>query len=251
MIRLPIRALGLGLCGALAIFAASASAASAQDQLPDLGMAAPSAVQLQNSNGHRLLRYTAVIANVGAGPLELLGSRSNTSTTDMSVVQRIFNTSGTSRDVSIPGAAMYYAGDGHNHWHVRDLEIGTLTRLDNGVKVGTLAKHGFCFEDDVAYRLGLPGEPSSARFTGSTDCASNQPSALSAQMGLSVGWGDVYPWNIAFQYIDVTGLSPGRYRLSDGVNTALRLQELNTGNDSSWVDIQLKPNTVKVVATAP
>jgi hypothetical protein len=247
MIRLPIRALGLGLCGALAIFAASASAASAADQLPDLGMAAPSAVQLQNSNGHRLLRYTAVIANVGAGPLELLGSRSNTSTADMSVVQRIFNTSGTYRDVST-GAAMYYAGDGHNHWHVRDLEIGTLTRLDNGDKVRTLAKHGFCFSDDVAYRLGLPGEPSSPQFP---DCGSNQPLALSVQVGLSVGWGDVYQWNIAYQYIDVTGLSPGRYRLSDRVNTALGLQESNTGNDSSWVDIQLKHNSVKVVATGP
>jgi len=32
---------------------------------------------------------------------------------------------------------MYFAGDGHTHWHVRDLETYELIRSDNGSKVGT------------------------------------------------------------------------------------------------------------------
>jgi hypothetical protein len=245
--RLTIRTLGVALTGALLALAVSAGAASAADKLPDLGMAAPSDVQIQKtSDGQRLLRYTAIIANVGAGPLDLLGSRASTSVPEMTVSQRISNTGGGSRDAAT-AATIYFAGDGHNHWHVRDLEIGTLTRLDNGVKVGTLAKHGFCFSDNTAYRLSLPGAPQSRQFT---TCGTD-PSALSVEMGLSVGWGDVYPWDIAFQYIDVTGLTSGRYRLTVGVNTALGLQESNTGNDSSWVDVQVQPNHVKVVATGP
>ena len=34
--------------------------------------------------GHRLVRYTAVMVNVGAGPLELIGTRPDTSTTPVS-----------------------------------------------------------------------------------------------------------------------------------------------------------------------
>ena len=67
---------------------------------------------------------------------------------------------------------MYFAGDGHNHWHVRDLETEKLIRLDNGAKVGTSAKHGFCFFDNVRYRLTLAGAPQSARYTG---CGTSTP----------------------------------------------------------------------------
>jgi Lysyl oxidase len=245
--RLTARLLGLALVGALAALASLAGAASAADRMPDLGMAKPSDVRIQKtSDGRRLLRYTAVIANVGAGALELQGSRSSTSVPEMSVSQRIFDTAGGSRVVPT-SARMHFAGDGHNHWHVGDLETGVLTRLDNGVKVGTLAKHGFCFYDTSPYRLSLPGAPQSARYTGCGTTAS----ALAVTMGLSVGWSDVYPWGIAFQYIDVTALTAGRYRLTVGVNNALGLLESSRANNSTWVDLQLKPNSVRVLAGGP
>ena len=71
--------------------------------------------------GHTLLRFTTESVNIGAGPLELRGSRPNTSTPTMSVVQRIYDDVGGFRDVSAP-SFMFWAGDGHNHWHVNDFE---------------------------------------------------------------------------------------------------------------------------------
>jgi hypothetical protein len=145
-------------------------------------------------------------------------------------------------------SSMSFAGDGHAHWHLGDLELGELVRLDNGVKVGTLAKHGFCFYDTTAYRLSLPGAPSSGAFR---HCDGDDDADTTVTMGLSIGWSDVYPSTIAFQYIDVTGLAPGRYRLKIGVNPALAIRERNYDNNSSWADIQLKQNSVRVVATGP
>ena len=46
------------------------------------------------------------------------------------------------RDVVTPGT-LVFGGDGHNHWHVNNLETSDLVRLDNGNKSGTGAKRGF------------------------------------------------------------------------------------------------------------
>ena len=76
----------------------------------------------------------------------------------MTISQRIYSDTGGFRDVAVPATA-FFSGDGHSHWHVRDLENGTLKRVDNGNQVGALAKHGFCFFDTSDYRLSLPGAP--------------------------------------------------------------------------------------------
>lgn len=246
VLRLPLVALVGGL--ALALSPLVAPAAGATDRLPDLGMAQLADLQIDNTGGHRLLRYSATIVNVGAGAFELHGQRPGTSTPTMTVTQRIFNDAAGFRDLSTP-AVMYYAGDGHNHWHVQDLETGELDRLDNGVKVGTLAKHGFCFSDNVRYRLSLPGAPSSAFYT---NCGTD-PALLNVTMGLSVGWGDLYSATTAFQYVDITGLGAGRYRLNSSVNTGLGFVESNAANDSTWVDLQLKEHgaAIKILGYGP
>jgi hypothetical protein len=147
----------------------------------------------------------------------------------------------------ITSAEMFHAGDGHNHWHVRDLETGELTRLNNGVKVGALAKHGFCFYDNYQYRLTLPGAPQSPVYT---NCGS--ASSLNVTMGLAIGWGDAYYWNTAYQYIDITGLSSGHYRLTvSAAPTSLGFQESDTTNNATWVEIALRNNNVRVLAYGP
>jgi hypothetical protein len=40
--------------------------------------------------GRRLLRFTTIIVNIGAGPFETIGRRQDTSTTQMTVAQRIY-----------------------------------------------------------------------------------------------------------------------------------------------------------------
>ena len=158
---------------------------AAADRLPDLAMAQLSDLRIDNTvDGRRLLRFTTIIVNRGAGPFELHGKRASTLDPDMDVTQRIYNNTGGYRDI-LTNAAMYYAGDGHNHWHLRDLETYELKRLDNGVKVGVGAKHGFCFTDNYQSNLSLPGAPQTAFYR----TCGNDPSLLQTTMGLSVGWG--------------------------------------------------------------
>jgi hypothetical protein len=248
VLRKALMRRSLGCAAVTALALALPAPALAADVLPDLGMARVSDLKIDKSTikGHKLLRYTAIIVNVGAGPFEARGGRSSTSEPTMAVTQRIYDDAGGHRDLTT-SAEMFYAGDGHNHWHVRDLETGELTRLDNGVKTGTLAKHGFCFYDNYQYRLTLPGAPQSPVYT---NCGS--ASSLNVTMGLSIGWGDAYYWNTAYQYIDITGLSNGHYRLtSSAAPPSLGFQESDTTNNATWVDIALRNNTVRVLAYGP
>jgi hypothetical protein len=120
----------------------------------------------------RQLLFTTVVANVGAGAFELHGWRTDTSQPYMStatggdVDQRIYDDAGGYRDVPT-SAVMYYAGDGQNHWHVKDLECYTLIRVNNGKKVGTGSKQGLCFADNVNYGASTiayygPGAPTTS-----------------------------------------------------------------------------------------
>lgn len=222
---------------------ASKPAGAATDQLPDLAMYRLSSIQTQHTNGERLLRFDTVIVNIGAGAFEANGSRPDTSTPTLSVTQRIFDDAGTYRDVPTT-AEMYYAGDGHTHWHLRDLESYELIRLDDGVKVGTGAKEGFCIYD--GYRFGSTAD----RYY--VDCSSNQPNALAVKVGFSRGWGDIYGWQTVGQYIDVTNLSPGRYRLQATADAANQFVESNNTNNSTWADVQLARNgKVRVLSYGP
>jgi hypothetical protein len=193
--------------------------------------------------GRTLLRYTAILVNVGRGPLELIGTRPNTSTPEMTVVQRIRNDAGGSTDVPV-GTTMYYAGDGHEHWHVKDIEGGTLIPLGGGPAL-TSAKHGFCFSDNVKYNVGLPGALRAPTYVG--HCEPEMPLALTADMGLSLGWGDDYPWNTNLQWIDITGIPNGRYTLTVTANPGDVLQETSYANNS--VSAVVKINGIKAKLT--
>jgi hypothetical protein len=163
----------------------------------------------------------------------------------MSVAQRIRTSAGSYREISTP-AVMFWAGDGHDHWHVRDVEAYQLTRLDNGRRVGTGAKHGFCYFDNTPYRLGLAGAPSSPVYGGCGTAGD-----LTVTTGLSVGWGDTYPAGIAFQWIDITGLKAGRYRLRATADPANWFAETNNTNNSTWVNLKLTGTGVRVAAYGP
>ena len=117
-----------------------------------MGMAPVTTVTINTSiPGHRLLRYESRIVTGGPGPFEANGSRPDTTVSDLTVSQRVFGDAGGSRGVSITGTTIFWGGDGHNHWHITDMESGTLTRLGNGNAVGTLAKHGFLIHDEFLY----------------------------------------------------------------------------------------------------
>jgi hypothetical protein len=239
--------------GVAVIAALPASAGAATPRYPDLGMARLGDIYLAlPSGGVKQLRFSATIVNVGAGPFELTASRSGTSA-DFSVSQRIYDSDGASVLAPTPNAGLTFGGDGHNHWHVNSLERYELRRLDNGVKVGTSTKSGFCFFDTGPYRTSLPDAPGSAVYTG-TGCGIE--SSLSVFMGLSIGWGDTYPWTLPDQYIDVTNLAGGKYRLVAEADPLGWFTESSRQNNSTWVDLALTTNRkgltrVKILGWGP
>jgi hypothetical protein len=240
----------IALVGAMSAFVSSRSAANGPDSLPDQAMTSVRAFKVDTTTmpGHSLLRFTTESVNIGAGPLELRGSRPDTSTPTMSVVQRIYDGSGGFRDVSVP-SFMFWAGDGHNHWHVSDFMSTDLERVDNGVKVGSFAKQGFCLTDSNAFDVSLPGAPPSKVYKG---CVQGGQTSKAVKMGISVGWGDRYGSNLAFQWIDITGLTPGRYKLTATVDAQNYYLESNESNNTTWTILQLNgDNTVKVIQQGP
>ena len=237
--RLTVLVLAIGVALPLAALASPAKAAS--DLLPDLRMAHLTDLKIEKtSDGRKLLRFSSLVVNTGAGPVEVRGERTATGTPTMTTAQRIFDDAGQHRDVPTD-AVMYFGGDGHNHWHVRDLETFELKHLRKGSKVGTGAKHGFCFSDN--YRYGSEQDPHYTSCGQSTD--------LEVTMGLSVGWADLYRYSLPDQYIDITGLGRGRYRLEGTADADNWFQESEESNNSTWVDIRIRHGRAKVVGYGP
>ncbi len=221
-----------GVAALISVLSPLSTASAAAPALPDLGMARMEDFHNQTVDGQDRLFFSTVIVNVGDGPFELQGRRSESSDL-MSTRQRIYDSDGNVRTIDTP-AKMHYSGDGHNHWHVRDLATYELIRKSDGASIGHGLKGGYCFFDNVEYRLGMSGAPSSPRYGG---CGTQ--SDLSVTAGLSVGWGDLYSYQLPDQYIDVTGLQPGQYRLEATADKMGWFTEKSEANNSTWTDIQV------------
>ena len=223
-------------------------ATAASQLLPDMRMAKLTKIVADKRTmpGRRLLRYTAEIVNVGAGPVEGRGTRPDTSTPTMSVVQRIYDDAGGFTDVP-SSTYMFWAGDGHNHWHLFDMEGGVLTPFSNGHQVGTSAKEGFHFADGSAFDVSLPNAPQAKQYLacGGKSCNID---ALSVKEGISVGWGDIYASGIMFQWIDITGVANGKYVLTVTADPHGYFEESDTTNNSASATIRITSTSVSVVS---
>jgi hypothetical protein len=229
--------------GTLAAFTYEPAGAAPGDRLPDLRMAPIDNFRIVREEGRERLRFDTVIVNVGAGDFEAHGQRSSTGTPTMRVHQHIFNSAGDTRDVATK-AQMYYSGDGHDHWHLRNLAAYTLIKLKNKNKrVGRDGKEGFCFFDNVDF-----GSSAGPSYRG---CANGQPGALSVRMGLSRGWGDLYGWRTVGQYIDITSLADGRYRVRAAADVGGWFMESSNKNNGTWADIRIEGSQVSVIRYGP
>lgn len=212
--------------------------AEADDLLPDLAMARPLDLRIQTStSGRRLLRLTTMIVNIGDGPLETRASRRSTAEPTMLVKQRIFNTAGGYRVVTISAIAAY-SGDGHDHWHVQHVahyELFAASGLESAL--ARSSKVGFCFYDTRQYRLSLPNAPTSRRYHESS-CGTR--AALTVKHGISVGWADRYGSGLRYQSIDVTGLAAGDYLLKVTVDPNGSFLERNEQNNCNWTKIRIR-----------
>ena len=222
--------LAFGLVAVLGALVPVAPVAAATDRLPDLRAAYIRDLRIVRSDGRRLLRFTGMMYNTGAGPLDVRARRASRSS-PWDVDQLIYNTDGGSRRVET-AADMKYAGDGHDHWHVRRM---MTYHLWGGPGTARDAKIGFCFFDTNLIDGALPRSPSRAVYLQSM-CGKR--ASLSTRNGISVGWGDKYPWHFAFQWIDITGMPGGTYTLRVAVDMFGYFTEQSDANNCAWATVR-------------
>jgi hypothetical protein len=237
----------LGVIGFLVLLLGAvlpaAPVTAASDYLPDLRMAPIRDLRIsRTASGRKLLRFTTEILNYGAGPFEVRGTRRSTGSA-FDIDQIVHRSDGTRRSIQTT-ASVRYAGDGHDHYHIRRLAMYHLWSTR-----GTLrdSKIGFCFFDTNARYLSLPRAPRTRQYFES-GCGTR--GSLHTRSGISVGWGDRYPWNFAYQWIDITGLPSGTYTLRAMVDLYGQFTESRETNNCSYARISIGSSTVRVLASS-
>jgi len=157
------------------------------------------------SGYRRLLRFDTVLMNRGGGDL-LVGDRS---------------------DPDNPYAEYFVFHGCHGHYHINNFSIYELVNLQGDVVVaGT--KQGFCFEDSFKYEDG-------GKSNG-YDCHNN---------GITSGWGDWYYKQLVGQWIDITGVPEGRYKVRVSLNTGRENSPIFDEGENRY------PNVLEVVVDIP
>jgi hypothetical protein len=213
--------------------------------LPDLGSLPPKDFSIQSRpRGGRWLRFDTVIVNVGPGVFEAEGRGPVVGDELQEVVQLVETASGGRTEVATP-ASMFFAGDGHDHWHVRDLQDWTIASVNERAEpLRSGAKTGFCFWDNHRY-----GSTAAAFYHPITTSACEMRTDGTVPMGLSVGWGDEYPSSIAFQYIDISGLPNGDYVVTLEADLDGEFIEADETNNTGWAVIRITRKSVKILST--
>ena len=167
---------------------------------------------------------------MGAGPLEIRGSNPVNGT--MSVTgQRIYRDDSTFYDDRSRHPQLYFENsDSHNHWHLKGAARFSLWNEAGTAEVAPGAKVGFCLQD--VERVNNFGPGSRVYSSAATEyCKQGQPNASSVFEGISPGWQDVYAAKLPFQWVNVTDMTPGRYRIAEQVDPDDFVRESNEQNN--------------------
>ena len=250
-------ALLVAAAGSVAVWAA-ASKDEVEDQLPNLTQAAP-----DNLNGRTggtvgaprfFLGFESAAANLGTGPLMVLGRRTSDRPT-MKLRQVIRRSDGSTREVPLQATMLYVTSPDHAHWHVLHFMRYEL-RAQEGNRIVRDQKTGFCLGDRYEASAAIPTRPRRPFYL--NRCGRGAPDRLSINEGISVGWGDNYEPHLEGQELELTGLPAGRYVLVHRVNTTHEIVESDyTDNvasmaiDISWPRGPKLPPSIDVVARCP
>jgi len=199
--------------------------------------------------GRKLLKFGVITLNVGEGASEIIADRSAANADDWTAYQTFYGPEGERNSVLDPGVSFYFAGDGHNHWHVKDFDDYMI--LDEaGNTVATAEKHGYCLQDNTTYPSfqGQPGVSNTPIYLESTSCGKGLPNALTIIHGLSKGWGDTYPTSLPDQAIDITGIPDGTYTVRVHADAKQAVVESNDDNNVAEMKIVIQGDTVTPVA---
>ncbi|MCA1833370.1 MAG: lysyl oxidase family protein [Actinomycetota bacterium] len=185
----------------------------------------------------RCLRFDQIAYNQGAGPLELRFNPIDPSNAGSPRLrQRIYSSDGTYREVTAEDAMEFHPI--HGHWHYSGFGLGRLYVDGNPTPVRQSNKKGFCLIDVDFEGWGAKGN--GPRSYSAPGCLVPDPDeGGDVVMGIDNGWADVYNWFLADQFIDITGLADGVYRLeiiADPGNTLVESDYTDNAR-STWICI--------------
>jgi hypothetical protein len=230
---------GLALSGALLALPPVAGAGAAPT-LPDLVADPPGAASApevyDDGGGPRLLmRFDGFVHNRGPGALEI-NATNRVGTVMTRVTQRIYDSGGgVSEDWAGNPApqVLFETDDSHDHWHLKHIARYSLWSADGMAEVAPAQKVGFCLVDSQRIEAPASSRPEYT-VSGSDFCERGNPTASGLTMGVSAGWRDIYNRNLAFQWVDVSDVAPGSYRLRAEIDPAGTIAETVEANPPAF-----------------
>ncbi len=118
----------------------------------------------------------------------------------------------------------------HNHFHVVNVARYELARNPDNVVV-TSRKIGFCLLDYEPWVVGAP-----------------PPQFHCGNQGITRGWSDVYDRSLDCQWLDITGVPAGLYKLRMTVNPDGILPDANPVNNMHEIDVQVPDVSVPALS---
>lgn len=201
------------------------------EALPDLVPFPINELRFAERNGRTILKFSSTLWNQGRGPLELIGDPETVSIAgdfDRNVFQRIVRADGAERHKLVGNFAWHEA---HLHYHFSDFAEYTFAQEgQDAVGPAIQEKATRCIWDTVAIGPHLAGAPRQKVYD---TCKGKE------RQGVSVGWGDVYKYTLADQYLDVHDMPTGLYRLTFHIDPRYRFAELDRANNVSVVFLYL------------
>lgn len=185
----------------------------------------------------RCLRFTTEVENVGSGPMEV---HVRAAAVNPGQVPQLGYVPGDCQAVQV-----VYATDGSTYTRPAgscqsypdappDLPYGNVVAFSLypveasgafGPEIGSGYKASYCLSDDDYFGFGTAGPNGPNTYTGQPSC--DDPSYVDRSQGgasawitegISPGWGDVYTWDTADQFLNITGVPNGRYAIVERVN---------------------------------
>jgi Bacterial Ig domain/Lysyl oxidase len=235
-------------CSIAATSSAASRATAATVTLPDLQIKVPTnliSIGTDPVTGHRMLRFTHITWDAGAGPFEI-DPTYDSATGTATFAQSIYDSPSPGvwsldHTVPLPVTGVFDSPDDYQF----PLTSFTLNALNSdgtlGPVVATSPKIDYCITGDT-YVGGVPNTPNQS-FIPTSNCGDP-----TKPLGWSVGWGDQYDQTDSGQPIDLTGVPDGTYVLHAMVDPLHVLTESNSANDVTDTTLRISGNTVTVLS---
>lgn len=170
------------------------------------------------SHPTRCLRFTTGPRDAGPGIFEINYTPESAQLGILKAgpaYQRVYYSDGTSF-LRPAGQFQYHAVHGHYHYlGFLDFQLYHVGPNQQLTPAGSGTKVGLCPADELFEDWHMFDQEPSAAFTFNCGISAGQ-----ANLGLHVGWGDVYRWQRPGQYVDFSGDGDGYYLLQVIVNAS-------------------------------